>query len=194
MLPPVRPYALIGLLLASCASDTPPLATTKTLAKKYDLGAITVLLPSAWKALDYDSSGLWGAKKGPTYRQRHLFLNTAALNTTLRETIVLTVEQRPAIPQAQKAAQALATNLRAFPEQLQGLTLRDTLLANGKLAIIEATYRNPKVGMDIIQTYAFYTRANTLVSFMGTARSHPGPANQQTWALFRQAITSITWK
>jgi hypothetical protein len=194
MRPPVRPYALMGLLLASCASDTPPLASTKTLAKKYDLGAITVLLPSAWKALDYDSSGLWGAKKGPAYRQRHLFLNTAAVDTLLRETIVLTVEQQPGVPQAKKAAQALATNLRAFPAHLQGLTLRDTLLANGKLAIIEATYRNPNVALDIIQTYAFYTRANTLVAFMGTARSHPGPANQQTWTLFRQAIASITWK
>ncbi|RZK32282.1 MAG: hypothetical protein EOO63_01835 [Hymenobacter sp.] len=82
----------------------------------------------------------------------------------------------------------------AFPERLQGLTIRDTLLANGKLAIVEATYRNPKVAMDIIQTYAFYTRANTLVAFMGTARRHPRSAKQQTWALFRQAIASITWK
>lgn len=194
MLPAFRPYALIGLLLASCASDTPPLAATETLAKKYDLGAITVQLPKTWKALDYDSSGLWGAKKGPTYRQRHLFLNTAAVDTLLRETIVLTVEQRPGVPQAQKAAQALATNLRAFPEQLQGLTIRDTLLANGKLAIVEATYRNPKVAMNIIQTHAFCTRANTLVAFMGTARRHPRSAKQQTWALFRQAIASITWK
>lgn len=112
MLPAFRPYALIGLLLASCASDTPPLAATETLAKKYDLGAITVQLPKTWKALDYDSFGLWGAKKGPTYRRRHLFLNTAAVDTLLRETIVLTVEQRPGVPQAQKAAQALATNLR----------------------------------------------------------------------------------
>lgn len=194
MLLAFRPYALMGLLLTSCASDTPPLAATKMLAKTYDLGAITVQLPRTWKALDYDSSGLWGAQRGPAYRQRHLFLNTAALDTTLRETIVLTIEKREGTPHAGKAAQALAKNLRAFPDQLQVLTLRDTLLNNGNLAIIEATCRNREVHLDIIQTYAFYTRANVLVAFLATARSHPGLSNQQTWTMFRQAITSITWK
>jgi hypothetical protein len=194
MLSPFRPYALVGLFLASCAPDTPPLAVAKVLAKKYDLGTVTVQLPGSWKALNYDSSALWGAQRGAAYRQRHLFLNTAALDTTLRETIVLTIEKREGTPHAGKAAQALAKNLRAFPDQLQVLTLRDTLLNNGNLAIIEATCRNREVHLDIIQTYAFYTRANVLVAFLATARSHPGSANQQTWAMFRQAVSSITWK
>jgi hypothetical protein len=194
MLRSLRLYALVGLLLVSCGPDNLPQAATKTSAKKYELGAIMVQLPETWKALDYNASGLVDAHKGPAYRQRHLFVNTVAPDTTLRETIVLTIDKREGTFHAEKAGQELAKNLRALPTQLQVLTLQDTLLHNGNLAIIEVTSRNLDLHLDIIQTYAFYTRAHMLVSFMGTARSRSKTANQQTRAFFRQAITSITWK
>jgi hypothetical protein len=190
-----RPAILVGVLLASCGADAPTQEASKTAAKRrYNLGALTVQLPASWKALDYNSAGLWGAGQGPAYRQRHLFVDSASADTVLRSTIVLTVEKRAGSFHADQAAQELTKSLRASADELQALTLRDTLLANGHLAIIEATYRSRAVHLDIIQTYAFYTRANMLVAFLGTARSYPGPANQQTRALFRQALTSLTWR
>lgn len=189
-----RPAILLGVLLTSCAADTPTQDASQLASKHYNLGAITLQLPASWKALDYDSAGLWGAGQEPAYRHRYLFLNMASSDTVLRPTIVLTVEKRAGRFHANKAAQGLAKNLRASADQLQALTLRDTLLANGQLALIEATYHSPAVHLDVIQTYGFYTRANVLVTLLGTARNSPGPANQQTRALFRQAMTSLTWR
>jgi hypothetical protein len=184
-----RPAILVGVLLASCGADTPTQEASKTAAKRrYNIGALTVQLPASWKALDYNSAGLWGAGQGPAYRQRHLFVDSASPDTVLRSTIVLTVEKRAGSFHADQAAQVLTKNLRASADELQALTLRHTLLANGHLAISRAVH------LDIIQTYAFYTRANVLVAFLGTARSYPGPANQQTRALFRHALTSLTWR
>ncbi|MGI4737444.1 MAG: hypothetical protein ACRYG7_19945 [Janthinobacterium lividum] len=188
------PAILVGVLLASCAADNPTQEASKTAAKRYNLGAVTVQLPASWKALNYDSAGLWGAGQGPSYRQRHLFINSASPDTVLRPSIVFTVEKRVGIFHVNQTAQELTKSLRASADQLQALTLRDTLLANGQLALIEATYHSRAVHLDVIQTYAFYTRANVLVALLGTARSYPGPANQQTRALFRQAITSLTWR
>ena len=188
------PAILVGVLLASCAADNPAQEASKKVTKRYNLGAVTVQLPAGWKALDYDSAGLWGAGQGPAYRRRHLFIDSASADTVIRPAIVLTVEKRAGTFQTSKAAQGLAKSLRVSPDQLQGLTLRDTLLANGHLAIIEATYHSRVAHLDVIQTYAFYTRAHVLVSFMGMARSRSGPANRQTQALFRQVITSLTWQ
>ncbi|MGI4733634.1 MAG: hypothetical protein ACRYG7_00475 [Janthinobacterium lividum] len=188
------PTILAGMLLASCAADGPTQEASQPAAKRYNLGAVSVQLPAGWKALDYDSAGLWGAGQGPAYRHRHLFINSASPDTVLRPSMVFTVEKRAGSFHANQAAQGLAKRLRASSGQLQALTLRDTLLANGQLAIIEANYHSRAVHLDVLQTYAFYTRANVLVAFLGTARSNPGPANQQTRALFRQAITSLTWR
>jgi hypothetical protein len=92
------------------------------------------------------------------------------------------------------AARELAKNLRAFPDQLRVLQFRDTLLQNGHLALVEVTCRNLQTRLDLVQTYAFHDHANALVAFMGTARSQPGPVDQQNRRLFQEAIASLRWK
>lgn len=171
-------------------NSSPDYATT---SKKYDLGPVTVNIPVGWKAIEYDISGLERTNKSPQYR-RYLFLNAASSDTTLRETITLTVDTRQGVPQAEKASRELAKNLRALPDQLQVLTFQDTLLHHGELAVAEATCRNLTEHMDFLQLYAFFTKKNGLVAFMSTARNHAGPINEQNRAVFRQAIQSITWK
>lgn len=193
MLPSLRTQCVFfALLLVGCVpgNSSPDYATN---SKKFDLGPVTIRIPVGWKAIEYDSSGLEHTDKGPQYH-RYLFLNVASSDTTLRETITLTVDTRQGAPQARKASRELAKNLRAFPDQLQVLTFQDTLLHHGELAIAEATCRNLAEHVDFLQLYAFSTKKNVLVAFMGTARNHAGPTNEQNRAVFRQAIQSITWK
>ena len=88
-------------------------------------------IPVTWKALDYDRAGLAPTRKNQPYRRHYLFLNTASADTTLRETITLTVDEQQGVSQAGKVSRELAKNLRAFPDQLQVLTCTDTLLHHG---------------------------------------------------------------
>lgn len=194
MRPYFRSYALLGLLLRSCVPENPPQEANELSATKHDLGPITMQIPRGWKRLDYDSSGLADGDQAPSYRQRYLFLNVASRDTAFRESIILTVDKRPGTFHVAKAREKLADYLHSIQNQIQVLMLRDTLLENGHLAILEVSARNRAQHLDFIQTSAFYTKPNVNIIFMGSAMSHPGSTDQQTRVLFRQAIHSITWK
>lgn len=181
------------LLLTGCIPQTSTPSTTAAPTKQYDLGPVSMQLPVTWKALDYKTAMLDSTRQNMPYH-RYLFLNTASTDTTFRETILLTVDQRPGAPQLGIIGRELAKNLRASPDQLQLLSFTDTLLHQGQLGLAEATCRDMAAHKDLLLQYAFTAKANVLVAFIGTARSQGEPTDKQNRAVFQQAIQSITWR
>jgi hypothetical protein len=178
-------YALVFALLVRCTPKNSQGEEAIKLTKTYDLDAISIQLPEAWKPNDYISSG------SKPMRKRYLFLNTAS-QATLRETLIIVIDKHKST-YFEKAVKEMARSF-IVPNQMQLLTSRDTMLLNGDLAITEATYRNLQLNLDLAVTCALYRRDSKLIVLTGTALSHSNSIDQANRALFRRMINSIKWK
>ncbi|GAB2850310.1 hypothetical protein [Hymenobacter ruber] len=175
-------------LLVGCAPEHPQEEAVINQTKTYDLGTVSITIPEVWKSTDYTNLDSVPTRK----YKRFLFLNTASRDT-VRETLVVMIDEREGIKHVDKAATEMVKNF-SVPNQMQLLASHDTLLHNGNLAIVESTCRNLELRLDLAITCAFYKKENKMISLMGMAVSHPGTTDKNTRAMFRQMINSIKWQ
>ena len=177
-------------LLTGCARDKQRQEDIVNLYKSYDLEALTVRIPSAWKSLDFAAQGLSSANKDKKY----FFLNTHSKDTVLRETIVIEIAQRKGAPSLSNVEKTVLAGIAEGQDQIRVVSSQNTVIRGNELKVIEVVCRNKEYNISLVEIFAFYKKDKQLASLLWTGLSHPGSINKKNKELFMQVVNSVEWK
>ncbi|OON70704.1 hypothetical protein B0919_01425 [Hymenobacter sp. CRA2] len=93
-----------------------------------------------------------------------------------------------------KMGPAYAVYLRETFNDFQLNSIKDTIVKGQPIQLMQCSFKLKEGKTELISTIAFTEHRTQLVTVIGTAVRGPQTQNLKNQSIFRQAISSFTWK